>query len=245
VSELNLRTCTLTGVDAWTDFGRMESLSRRFRFVEWGVLYSPGRQGQDNRYPSMGESSRWMDLRTKRACKLAMHVCGVGVSEVIGASAAWLEMWLTGFGRVQLNLRGDRFAAHDIASAVRKIRAGNPDRRVIIQLNSVNRELCEELDGMTGLEMLWDASGGRGLLAKSWAKWGDPAHSRVAQCPWGYAGGLGPQNVVEELPKIAEAAGGREFWIDMEQSLRDGEDMFDLDRAEAVLEMVNAARLAC
>lgn len=234
---MNLQTCTLTGVDEWTDFERMARLSRRYPFVEWGVLYSPGRQGVENRYPVIS-GERWTALRTSYRCRLAMHVCGVGVSEVIGAGTYWLEAWLSGFGRVQLNLRGDRFAAEDVAQAVRKLRAADPQRRVILQLNSVNRGLCEELNGMTGLEMLWDGSGGRGVLAKSWAQWGDPAHAAVSQCTWGYAGGLGPVNVAEELPKIIKAAGGRPFWIDMEQSLRNSEDRFDLDRAEEVLARV-------
>lgn len=237
MSEWNLSACTLTGVDEWTDLDRMAWLSRRYPFVEWGVLYSPGRQGQENRYPVIG-GERWTALRASRSCSLALHVCGVGVSEVIGASAQWLETWLSGFGRVQLNLRGDRFATEDIAAAVKKIRGNEGQRRVVLQLNSVNRGLCDELNGVTGLEMLWDGSGGRGVLAKSWASWGDPAHATVSQCPWGYAGGLGPQNISEELPKIIKAAGGRAFWIDMEQSLRDEQDRFDLARAEEVLEQV-------
>lgn len=234
---MKLQACTLTGVDEWTDFERMGRLSQRYPFVEWGVLYSPGRQGQENRYPVMS-GPRWAHLRASRRCRLALHVCGVGVSEVIGASPYWLETWLSGIGRVQLNLRGDRFAAADVVAAVRKLRAADPARRVIVQLNSVNRELCEELNGVTGLEMLWDGSGGRGVLAKSWAQWGDPAHASVSQSPWGYAGGFGPKNLSEELPKIIKAAGGRPFWIDMEQNLRNEEDCFDLARAEAVLDQV-------
>lgn len=238
MSGWNLRSCTLTGVDQWTDLDRLSWLSRRYTFAEWGVLYSPGRQGLENRYPSISGCDWGVRLREMRWCKMALHVCGVGVNEVLGARTHWLEEWLTGFGRVQLNLRGDRFSGEMIAEGVRKIRQGAPERRVIVQLNDLNRPICEELNGVEGVEFLWDSSGGRGVKPHGWAIWGDGAHSKVSQSLWGYAGGLGPENVASELPEIGFASGGRPFWIDMEQKLRDQNDRFDLTKAEAVLDMV-------
>jgi hypothetical protein len=55
----------------------------------------------------------------------------------------------------------------------------------------------------------------------------------------GYAGGLGPANVADELPRIAAAAGARDFWIDMASSLREpGSGAFSLDACERVLAAV-------
>jgi hypothetical protein len=230
--------CTLTGLDEWTDLDRVLAMSRLYTFVEWGVLYSPARQGLDKRYPSFN-NIRWISrLREMRVCRLALHVCGVGVNEIIGARSAWLDEWLRGFGRVQLNLRGDRFDSQEVADAVRKIRVGDSLRKVIVQVNQANMGLCRELNGMMGLEFLWDSSGGRGVVSQEWAQWGAAEHSGISQCLWGYAGGLGPCNVQGELPKIATAANGRPFWIDMEQKLRSEADEFDLAKAQAVLEAV-------
>ena len=233
-----LMACTLTGLDEWTDLDKVVSLSRRYKFAEWGVLYSPARQGVEKRYPSFNKIGWINQLREMRVCRLAMHVCGVGVNEVIGGRQGWLDEWLEGFGRVQLNLRGDRFASEQVADAVRRIRSADSQRTVIVQVNAANMGLCRELNGIVGLELLWDSSGGRGVGCEKWANWGDAQHQGIAQCMWGYAGGLGPCNVTTELPKIARAANGRAFWIDMEQKLRSDSDEFDLAEAEEVLQAV-------
>ncbi len=53
----------------------------------------------------------------------------------------------------------------------------------------------------------------------------------------GYAGGLGPENVEEQLPLIAQAAIGADgFWIDMETRVRSNLDrLFDLEKVERCL----------
>jgi len=79
--------------------------------------------------------------------------------------------------------------------------------------------------------VLFDSSGGRGLAPVSW-----PAPLPGTTC--GYAGGLGPDTLTEQLPLIHTAANGRGYWIDMEGRLRTPEDRFDLDRARRCLEIV-------
>ena len=45
-----------------------------------------------------------------------------------------------------------------------------------------------------------------------------------------YAGGLGPDNLEEELKRIEEVAGDRTIWIDMETKVRsDGDRIFESD----------------
>ena len=48
---IKLKCVTMTGADEDTDISRMIYLSRRYPFVEWGVLISATRSGQQNRYP--------------------------------------------------------------------------------------------------------------------------------------------------------------------------------------------------
>lgn len=56
----------------------------------------------------------------------------------------------------------------------------------------------------------------------------------------GYAGGIGPDNVLEVLGDILLANGimDRPTWIDMETGVRDEHDRFDLARVQRVLEQV-------
>jgi phosphoribosylanthranilate isomerase len=55
----------------------------------------------------------------------------------------------------------------------------------------------------------------------------------------GYAGGIGPENVIEILKKIGDVAGETPFWIDMESRVRDDQDRFDITKAESVLDQVH------
>jgi hypothetical protein len=108
--------------------------------------------------------------------------------------------------------------------------------RVILQHNADNAALIDALsrDGID-FDVLFDASSGKGLRPESW-----PAPLPRVRC--GYAGGLGPANVADELPRIAAAAGDREFWIDMASSLREpGTGAFSVDACERVLEAAASA----
>ena len=61
---------------------------------------------------------------------------------------------------------------------------------------------------------------------------------KLDSVPMGYAGGLGPDTLAEQLPKIAEATGDRTIWIDMESKVRSEDDQqFDLDKVRACLEI--------
>jgi hypothetical protein len=82
--------------------------------------------------------------------------------------------------------------------------------------------------------VLFDQSGGRGVLCEAWPSVG-PAVSRLDHA---WAGGLSAANIVEQLPRIQAAAAGRPLAVDMEGSLRDDLDRFDLGRARRVLDLV-------
>ena len=86
-------------------------------------------------------------------------------------------------------------------------------------------ELARTLE-MGRVSALFDASGGRGIEPFRWPV--SPVSIR-----FGFAGGIGPDNLVEVLRDI----GPREapFWIDMESGVRT-DDRFDLAKVRAVLE---------
>jgi len=62
--------------------------------------------------------------------------------------------------------------------------------------------------------------------------------------PCGYAGGLGPDNIQQELGRIAAVAGARPIWVDMEGKLRrteaSGADWLDLAACRICLEAAQA-----
>ena len=58
------------------------SLSLEFPVVEWGFLYSPKRQGQPGRYPSVNflcKSFQELPVHVR----VALHICGSGVLQLI------------------------------------------------------------------------------------------------------------------------------------------------------------------
>ena len=84
--------------------------------------------------------------------------------------------------------------------------------------------------------MLFDSSGGRGIRRAQW-----PTPLSGVRC--GYAGGLGPENLRLEMPRIAAVA-GPDYWVDMENSLRDADDHFSVDKARLALNAILAFEAA-
>jgi hypothetical protein len=56
----------------------------------------------------------------------------------------------------------------------------------------------------------------------------------------GYTGGLGPESLAQQLPRIYDAAGKAEFWIKVEGRLRDEHDRFSMSNARKCLQIVSA-----
>ena len=54
----------------------------------------------------------------------------------------------------------------------------------------------------------------------------------------GYAGGLGPDNLLAELRRIEKLTDFRPIWVDMETKIRSSDDrQFDLDKVRACLDI--------
>jgi hypothetical protein len=200
---------TFTGADEHTDIDRMVSLSKKYP-IEWGVLFSPKRQGQ-GRYPPTEFVQRLID---RGRFHLSAHLCG---GHARSALAGIDPLGLASFERVQINTTEQSI---DI-DAVRKWGEGL-GVRVILQCRG-------EFPKTAAVAWLFDTSGGRGLMPASWPK---PHPTQIS----GYAGGIGPDNVLDVLSRI-EAT---DFWIDMESKVRDANDRFDLDAVERVCELVYA-----
>ena len=189
---------TFTGVDERTDVHDLLELQRAYP-VEFGVLMSASRTGNENRYPRRGVIDRLAESRLN----LSAHICGGWSQRIMEGDSLW-EVSLQGFSRVQVN---HRHPSVDALVNFQMFRA----TPVIAQY----RTLDVPEDGR--IQWLFDPSGGRGLAPGTW-----PQHRGFMV---GYAGGITPLNVASIVQNIA--ATNREYWIDMESGVRTN-DWFDL-----------------
>jgi hypothetical protein len=229
---------TITGADDSVDPRLLSPLSERFPFVEWGILFSASQQGNP-RYPSRlwVEKLKEVQLHRERVklhpLKLCAHLCGRYVRDFVleGRLSFADEFQLSMFRRIQLNFHGEYHRAHELFPSTIKL-LGNYDW--ILQHDGVNDGMIKKFTDDPDLRVfpLFDKSGGAGIVPGEW-----PAPIWRYQ---GYAGGLGPENLVDEIGRISKAAGDARVWIDMETRVRsDGDARFDLAKVERCLEIAS------
>ncbi|MGY3581931.1 hypothetical protein ACVIGB_001146 [Bradyrhizobium sp. USDA 4341] len=203
---------TFTGADDETSVAGMRDLSASYP-IEWGILFSPQRQGNEPRYPSQAAIARF----EVSGLRLAAHLCGGHAVRIMDLVTPNVPADLALFSRIQVNHSNpdpERIAEFSA-------RCG---KRCIAQSRSLEFSKDDRVD------WLFDASGGRGVSPLFWPK--HPGR------PVGYAGGLGPDNVVAALEAIG-AEGS--YWVDMESRVREG-DRFGLNLVEKVCVAVYGAR---
>lgn len=214
---MSLTTVGIAGADDTVPHSALVDLSRRFPFVEWGILISPKQAGQP-RYPTMA----WCGgLFERPELRLAAHICGQRTRDFLATGVSFLHPM---FSRVQVN--GWRRPAEPDA-----FRAMRGELRLILQCRSEDtlQQVANDAAELGNADVLFDPSGGRGIESFRYP----PTPSG---CHLGFAGGIGPDNVLDVVGEIAMGAGVRpDFWIDMESGVRDEGDRFDLERVEAVL----------
>lgn len=222
---------TLTGAGRATPLASLIELSQIYPLVEWGLLYSPGRAGAEPRYPSyqwLSDSARTL---LEAGCRVSLHLCGDAVPEFADPLPTLTRTLASCFDRVQINIAPKHIAAIDwnlLAEQIVRFK-----RPVITQQNAGTEALNKAIIAANHC-VLFDASLGRGIEATSWPSYWDSK----AAC--GYAGGLSPENITDQMPKIAAAAGGHPFWIDCEGRIRDERDELSLERCELMLKRAYA-----
>jgi len=209
-------------------------LSEKYPFVEWAILFSKVKQGQ-TRYPS----EAWIqDLIAKSAdfsALFAAHLCGKWVRQVCKGDWSFLPEMpcdLKFFDRIQLNFHCYVKRIKDQEAFVKPLLDMDVEKfdincQFIFQLNDLNSPLLayatsEGLDAVP----FFDLSGGAGKLPEKWPV-------SVDMC--GYAGGLSPENLEEQLRIIDEKAQGY-TWVDSESGVRT-DNQFDLDKVERFLKI--------
>lgn len=243
-----LKLVTLTGADdsigGHAGLDEMIEISSEFPFVEWGILIG---SKQGSRFPN---ATFWQKLSERRSqfeaarVSLSLHLCGDPLRSLIHYGRLALPTFVPWglFQRVQLNWHGTPIEPVQWRLAIRGLEELGrvmPGRfsEAIFQLDGVNDRLFHDFDpeGTPGflrpmLSGLFDASHGGGVTPD---KWPTPEPGQT----WcGFAGGLGPNNIREELERIAAVAGERPFWVDMESSLFNDRGSFDFGRCLYVLD---------
>ena len=219
---MRLDYCTFTGVDEQTSLKDIEDISSVFVAAEWGFLWSHA--GKENpRYPSFEFiTTALTDLPSNVNCSL--HFCGRSVENLLKGEVTetiLLNLMSKRRGRVQLN-----FSEVDLG-ALREILDKFPNIGFITQHNTLTENLWHHFAGLNNYSILFD----EGVPQKSWPK-------PFPEVYCGYAGGINPDNIEQNLEQITETIGNQNFWIDIETGVRNPEtNLLDLSACQKCLEL--------
>lgn len=238
-NDMGLTCVTITGADDATDPAELHDLWEQYPFVEWGILIG---SHTGPRFPSVDWIHRLVEEREKSCnlMRLSLHVCGKFLREIANGRSSlgdYIGPQLFAFHRVQLNWHGGQqpeSVGENILKAFCELDRGGFgwDPQLIFQLDNVNNELWKPAGRRFACSGLFDLSHGAGLLPSDWPRCS-------SEIPCGWAGGLGPENLVDQIPKITEQSWkAQNFWIDMETRVRteDGENL-DLHKVRRCLEI--------
>lgn len=229
--SMKLEYCAMTGADDPVDVRDLLVIGKDFPFVEWALLWMPERAGTQ-RFPTAG----WI-RNFKKECSgshASLHLCGQGLIDFAAGKKAEV---MEGFRRIQLNLKydnaGDRIDLAQLAARV----GAQPEVQFILQYTDDKKDaLLPLFRDIPNHALLFDASAGAGVSPD---KWSAPVPGHFC----GYAGGLGPDNIAENLEMIRKITpAGYVTWVDMESKVRT-EDEFDLGKVRHVLEIAAAYAL--
>ncbi len=238
---MEIKTVTITGADDNTYINLLMEIHNMYPFVEWGILFSPSRQGT-SRYPSLKwvkmlqEKVLYYYMRKTPGPKLSAHLCGDYTREYLktGALTSAFDnlpniMFGESFSRYQLNFNSTNTpTSEEFYNGLKRCATTQ-----IIQYNKANSELCQRLiaNNNPSIQFLYDGSGGRGVLPNEW-------QGVVPNHFTGYAGGLNPDNLEEALVNIDKSVGDNEIWIDTETGVRT-DDKLDLKKVVEFLEIAS------
>ncbi len=227
-----INSITITGADDNISPQDPINLSKLYPFVEWGLLFSPKKQGTP-RYPTQEWLEELITLRFKdrmlsgfkNEVKFSMHLCGTWVDLAFEGSSLvqkLLEKY-NFFQRIQFNCRGHKKYKIDYPNFL-------PSHKTYIFQHEPTNPGPFQTAKDAGLKcaILFDDSGGKGILPTEW-----PYPDLHNTC--GYAGGLGPDNLYQQMMSIHLRSGMKKVWIDMESGVRTNNN-FDLSKVLSCLE---------
>jgi hypothetical protein len=222
---MKLRMVTFTGADESVNPRELlNEVVYPYPYVELGLLVSPKHTLKGGEQcPSLA----WIDSLNDEIqnfpydnlrCCLALHVCSDWCRDFVQGGDRLLNVMqerINYFGRIQLNFKASDSNPNPMAFAqqLKKLR-NKPE--VIVQVLDENIEFAYALKQLwPRTSVLFDESRGKGVLPKNRRT---PLNGLVC----GYAGGIGPDNILSEIGKIQQAVPQDydETWIDMQGKVR-------------------------
>lgn len=215
-----LKMITITGIDDESKYSDLLNIinkfNRRVPILEFGILLSNSNAGF-SRFPSDIWITNFFTYLYNNQARgkvgLSLHICGSILREDV-CFGNWVfskgrHLLVDGFNRIQLNFHGEphRYNERFFDGLKRQ------NKQIIFQMDRKNEHLYfEARERDINCVPFFDLSHGAGILPDEWPL------SQGNLC--GYAGGLSPDNVTEQLHKIHKKAGDSAFWIDVETGIR-------------------------
>lgn len=222
---MKINKVTITGADNKTNGFDLLKLQNQYPFVEWGILFSKNKEGQQ-RYPTLAG----INMLFSDELNLSAHFCGWFSREVLENRNYELITQLSSrFKRVQLNFNFRKTKGVHLGYLL-DYAVEHLERSIILQYNNGNKPYLDEFminELPPNIHFLYDGSGGRGVEINQIL---EPIGKQYT----GYSGGLGPENVEEVSRMISEFENESEVWIDMENGVRTDNEL-DLEKVKSVL----------
>ena len=227
---MKINKVTITGADNKTIYSDLLKLQEQFPFVEWGILFSKSKEGQQ-RYPTQEHIKK----QFTGALELSAHFCGWWSKEVLENKNFSLITGLSEqFKRVQLNYNFKNSKGWNLIDLIR-FAEKNSNRDIILQYNNSNSKSLDDFKKEklpNNINFLYDGSGGRGTQIQ---KIDEP----IGKYYTGYSGGLDIDNIDSICETIIKANNDLSIWIDMESGIRTNND-FDSLKVKSILEKCNS-----
>ncbi len=226
---MKINKVTLTGADNKTNYVDLLKLQEQYPFVEWGILFSKSKEGQQ-RYPTQEHIKK----QFTGALELSAHFCGWWSKEVLENQNFSLITGLAEqFKRVQLNYNFKNSKGWNLVDLLRFAERYN-EKNIILQYNRSNSETLDkfQVNGLPdNIHFLYDGSGGRGTQIQT-------IDEPIGKYYTGYSGGLDTENIDSICATISRTKNESKVWIDMESGVRTNND-FDLLKVKTILDKCN------
>jgi len=220
---------TITGADDSIKPEQLIYFTHKYPFVEWGILVS-----RDNYGTARFPSTKWMSELCRLNLPISLHLCGRYVRDFLKGDYYFtdeIDFILNAAKRVQINTHSINHSVY--GENINEYLSFNQDKEFIFQYDNVNTYLLCYLLGKKArnFSTLFDLSGGKGVLPSHWPK-------PIEGIKCGYAGGISPDNIDNQINKIESIVGLTNIWIDMETHVRSNNDqLFDLTKVDKCLKI--------
>lgn len=225
---MKLKHISLIGIDEKTNLNELQILQDKYPLVEFGVIMSKNWKDNGNRYYNPDNLEK---LKNKNL-NLSLHLCGSLARSAIlndwNPTLLFLKENINLFKRAQLNISTNKKNPENLILDIPK-----PLKEVIIQQKGIDgAKMFLDYYQKTKdkkVSILLDSSGGLGIDT--------PLIPLDIECKVGYAGGFGPDNILEKTRLLLNSEKTHDFWVDMESKIRTN-DWFDIEKAYDICQKV-------